>query len=50
MEEEIVEEPKKKKVKFDAKNPQHASRAAEVLKKSGGNRDKAALVFAKEFD
>lgn len=52
---EIMSTPKKKaaakaKVKFDMTNPQHKARAAEILKKAQGDKRKASLVLAKEFE
>lgn len=47
------EEPKtsaKKKEKFNAKNKKHFERRAEVLKKTGDNREKAQKILAEEFD
>lgn len=50
--EDQVIAPKKtqKKAKFDYSNPKHKARAELVLKKTRGDKKKAAQVLAREFD
>lgn len=46
----IKKKPQSKREKFDVNNSRHKTRRDEVLKKTGGDRKKAAMVLAKEFD
>lgn len=42
--------PAKKKIKFDAKNPQHRKASDQMLKKYGGDREKAGEALSLTFE
>ncbi|HUC95509.1 MAG TPA: hypothetical protein VMR76_00945 [Candidatus Saccharimonadia bacterium] len=45
-----TKEVEKQKIKFNPKNPEHVSRARQVLEEVDGDRDRANKILAEEFD